>query len=101
METKPFELSVLISLVNGYDVLNVTPEEQLEVVSHIHGKPVEPSAATEMFETAIAYIKDNYPMVARAAELVQYLPPDHGRYNKLIDMFKKWFHISPMVLQPA
>jgi len=65
-------------------------------VSHVHGKPVEEHQAREMFDAAISYIREKYPKLASAADLVQYLPPDQGRYNKMIDLFKKWFHIEPM-----
>lgn len=96
MSAKTVELSVLLSLINGYEVLAVTDQDVVEVVSHIHGKSQEEVNTPNMFESAIEYIVNKYPVVANAAAMVAHLPPDQGRYNKLIDLSKKWFHIEPM-----
>lgn len=96
MSIKTVELSVLLSLINGYDVLDVTEEEKIEVVSHVHGKPIEEINDHSFFESAVEYIVSKHPILANAAAMVVHLPPDQGRYNKLIDLTKKWFHIEPM-----
>ncbi len=96
MSIKTVELSVLLSLINGYDVLNVTEEEKIEVVGHIHGVPIEQINDQSFFESAVEYMVNKYPVLANAAAMVVHLPPDQGRYNKLIDLTKKWFHIEPM-----
>jgi hypothetical protein len=96
MSAKTVELSVLLSLFNGYEVLDVTPQDVTEVVSHVHGIPKE-GVTGDLVEQAIEYIEQKHPKVAEAARLVAHLPPDEGRYNKLIDLFRKWFHIEPMI----
>lgn len=102
MQTKTVELSVLLSLVHGYEILDVTNRDVIEVVSHVHGKTPEEVNTPSMFESATKHILDKHPKLAEAARLVRNLPPDEGRYNKLIDLTKKWFHIEPMTsLQPT
>lgn len=101
MTTKTVELSVLLSVISGYNLLNVTHEDKVEVVSFIHSKPVEQSAFVQMFEEAREYILKLYPKLLDAAHLIQNLAPDQARYNKLIDLFKKWFDITPMEVVPA
>lgn len=101
MSIKTVELSVLLSLINGYDVLDVTEQDIAEVVSHVHGKPLEEINNTNMFESAIQHIVNKHPTLANAAAMVAHLPPDQGRYNKLIDLSKKWFHIEPLATVQA
>lgn len=96
MPTKTFELSVLLSVIGGCNLLDVTEEDKNEVVSFIHGKPVDQSDCETMFETATQHIVQLYPRLEDAARLIQNLLPDQARYNKLIDLFKKWFDLSPM-----
>lgn len=96
MSTKTVELSVLLSLFNGYELLDVTQKDVAEVVSYIHGNP-SGDITGDMCESAIEYIQEKHPKVAEAAQLVANLAPDQARYNKLIDLFRKWFHIEPMV----
>lgn len=98
MSNKTVELSVLLSIINGYELLNVTREEQIEVVSFIHGKPVESQNISSMFTIAVQYLINKYPKLAEAASLVQHFVPDQARYNKLIDLFRKWFEITPMTV---
>lgn len=103
MTTKTVELSVLISLINNYQMPGVTPDQQVEVVSHIHGSPVGEDQQ-DMFQSAATYLKDKYPKIAEAAALVVNFVPDLDRYKKLIDLFKMWYQIEPMSvteLQPA
>lgn len=89
------ELAVLLSILNGENILHVTNNDTDKVVSHIVGKEV--SGCEEAYNKAKQWIQEKNPKVAEAANLVKRLIPDEGRYNKLIDLFRKNHQVLPMV----
>lgn len=96
-----FDLSVLISLINGYECQDATMEKKLQLVSHVHGQKVT-DFDDDLFDSAVEHIVTSYPKVAQAAKLVNAIVPDEGRYKKLIDLFRKSHYIESLsALQPA
>lgn len=89
------ELAVLLSILNGQNVLHVTDDDTDRVVSHIVGKEV--SGCDESYSKARLWIQEKNPKAAEAANLVKRIMPDEGRYNKLMDLFRKNHQVFPMV----
>lgn len=95
MTTKRVELSVLLSIINDCDILSVTTEQQADVVGFIHGNKTE-KVNQEMFSLAAEFLKETYPKLAEAANLIARCMPDIERYKKLTDLFKMWHQIDTM-----
>lgn len=90
MAKKTFELAVLISLMNNSVLRGATDRDKQSVLDHICGHAVV-SGSAEARE-AVSYLRVQYPKLKQASELVAYQDLDNSRYNKLIDLFRK-FHV--------
>lgn len=97
---KPFELSVIIAVLNDWEFLNATEEKKLQLVSHITRQQVN-EYNPEAFEAAAEHLREHYPKLAAAADSVVRLVPDQPRYNMMIDLYRKIHEIAPMELVPA
>lgn len=96
MNMKKFELNVLISLVNGTTILNVTQQAKKELVEFVLGKEVQTKDWNKAVDKVVTYLTKKYEAVVKAAQLVADTILDQGRYNRLVDLYKKFHEIQPM-----
>lgn len=97
---KPFELSVILAVMNDCEFLNATEEKKLQLVSHITRQKVT-EYDPETFEAAIEYLREYHPKLAAVADSVAHLVPDQPRYNVMIDLYRKIHEVAPMEFVPA
>lgn len=97
MTKKKFELAVLVSLLNGNTIVNATEQQVEDLVEHIVGEEAFKNDYAGSFDTAIEHVEKNHPKVVEAAQCVQRIAPDTGRYNKLIDLYRNNHEIESQV----
>lgn len=95
---KSFELINLISLMNKEVYLDVKKEDLREIVEFVHGPIGNESELSNAVDRVIDYIADRYPRLVEAASIVleNSLFFDKGRYNSMINLYRKNHVISPM-----
>lgn len=98
--SKTFELIVLTSLLQRKAFLDVDEEQMTEVIIHVVGEDAYERDAEQAYRDTIEHIIATCPKVYQAADLLKFSSPDVPRYNKLIDLFRKFHEVTSLVEQP-
>ena len=97
MELQKFELSVFISLINGSSVIDATKEAQKALLEYILGKEIKDKDWDKAVVKVTSYLKEKYTKIIEAAQLVADVILDLPRYNRLVDLYKKYHTVEPLV----
>lgn len=96
MKNKTFELAVILSLAHHHLILDVEQEQVQSLIEHVTGKQVQEHEIGELSVQVSAYLLDKYPKIADAVRLTSHVLPDNARYQKLIDLCRKFHDIEAM-----
>jgi hypothetical protein len=79
IETKKFELRIILSVMNDSNMVGTTETEKAELVNHL--------TPDLDHDRAIEILSENETLV-KAARLIDGVNLDRGRYNKLMDLYR-------------
>lgn len=99
--SKTFELIVLASLIHRKTFLDVDEEQMTEVIIHVVGEDAYERNPEQAYIDTVGHIYATCPKVDAAAELLKYSAPDVPRYNKLIDLYRKYHEVTSLVEETA
>ena len=93
-----FELISLISLMNKESYLDTKKEDLREIVEYVSGPIDSESDLSPAVDKVIDYLAERYPRLVEAAALVleNSIFFDQGRYNSLMNLYRKNHTIIPM-----
>lgn len=88
VETKSFDLCVLVSFLNQCLELDVTEEQKDELLQHIHGRShIGEREYTARYNEACKHLREKCPRAFEASQLVAHAHLDQDRYIRMINLF--------------